>query len=214
MVRSIRLMLVCAALGGCASAGSFPSLPSIGGASEPEKPAKSATASAPPLAPAEQGSSLGGIWSNFSSAFSSGAQPVSQMPASSKPALDENEALRLVNDYRAMKGLHPLSLDPRATAAAAELAEDMAKHDHMSHFGPNGADVGKRLASTGYSYRLAAENVAVGQASLAEVIEGWKKSSPHSRNMLVADAKHIGIAYEYNPNTKYKTFWALVVAAP
>jgi uncharacterized protein YkwD len=84
----------------------------------------------------------------------------------------------------------------------------------MSHFGPNGADVGKRLASAGYPYRLAAENVGVGQASLAEMIDGWKKSPPHSRNMLIADAKHLGIAYEYNPSSKYKSFWTLVIAAP
>jgi uncharacterized protein YkwD len=212
MVRSIRLMLVCAALGGCASAGSVPSLSNIGGTSEPETPAKSAATSAP--APSEQSSGLGGIWSNFSSAFSSGAQPVAQKPAPSKPVLDENEALRLINDYRASKGLHSLTLDPHATAAAATLVEDMAKHDRMSHVGPNGADIGKRLTSAGYTYRLAAENVGVGQASLAEMIEGWKKSPPHSRNMLLADAKHIGIAYEYNPNTKYKSFWTLVVAAP
>ncbi len=70
----------------------------------------------------------------------------------------------------------------------------MAKHDHMSHVGPDGADMGKRLTMAGYHYRVAAENVGVGQKTLAEVVEGWKKSPPHSRNMLLADAKHMGIA--------------------
>jgi uncharacterized protein YkwD len=206
-----RVMLLCAALAGCASSGSLSSLSNIGGASEPEKPAKPAAASE--TASSSQTSTLGGIWSNFSSAFNSGAQQVSQK-ADANPAFDANEALRLVNDYRAKKNLRPLALDPYVMNAAIALAQDMAKHDHMSHFGPNGADVGKRLTAAGYSFHVAAENVGVGQASLPEMIDGWKKSPPHSRNLLLADATHMGIAYEYKPDTKYKTFWTLVVAAP
>jgi uncharacterized protein YkwD len=213
MGRMIRILLVCATLSGCASAGGLPSLSGIGNSGEPEKPAKSTAPSESASASSTGSSGLGGIWANFSSAFSSGTQPASQK-SDDKPAGDPNEALRLINEYRSKKGLNPLSLDPKATAAAAMLAKDMAKHDHMSHVGPNGADVGKRLTVAGYSYRLAAENVGVGQTSLPEMIDGWKKSPPHSRNMLLADAKDIGIAYEYKADTKYKTFWALVIAAP
>jgi uncharacterized protein YkwD len=211
MQRTIRITLICTALGGCASSGGLPSLSSIGGTSEPEKPA-AATNQASSSAGSSSG--LGGVWSNFSSVFSSGATPVSQKSDKPVPALDANEALRLINDYRAKKGLHPLSIDQHATAAAEVLAKDMALHDHMSHIGPDGQDVGKRLLAAGYSYRIAAENVGVGQSSIEETIEGWKQSSPHSRNMLLPNAKHIGIAYEYNSGSKYKTFWALVVAAP
>ncbi|MBI4724911.1 MAG: CAP domain-containing protein [Rhodomicrobium sp.] len=215
MGHSIRIMLICATLGGCASAGSLPSLSSLSGPDEPQKPANASTA--PQTAASQESSSgLSGIWSNFSAAFSSGAQPVSHQTEGEPAiaALDTNEALRLINDYRSKKGLRSLSLDARASAAAQVLAKDMAKHDRMSHTGPNGQDIGQRLAAAGYSYRLAAENVGVGQISLAEMIDGWKKSPPHSRNMLLPDAKNIGIAYEYKPDTKYKTFWTLVVAAP
>jgi uncharacterized protein YkwD len=212
MGHTIRIMLVCAMLGGCASA-SMPSLSGLGGASEPEPPklAKAASSPAPAAAPAESSSSLGGIWKNFSSTFSSGAQPVSQKPLPAQA--DPNEALRLINDFRLTKGLPPLSIDPQVTAAAEALAKDMAKHDRMSHIGPDGQDVGKRLLAAGYLYRIAAENVAVGQASVEETVEGWKKSGPNSRNILLGGAKHIGIAYEYKPDTAHKTFWALVVAA-
>ncbi len=214
MRRKIRIVLICAALGGCASTSSLPSLSSIGGASDRDLPAKEAPA-AEKADTASTGNSLGGIWSNFSTVFSSGAQPVSQKTDKPvMPPFDANAALRLINDYRAQKNLSPLALDPHATAAAEALSKDMAKHDHMSHTGPNGQDVGKRLVAAGYAYRLAAENVGVGQASIQETIEGWKKSPPHSRNMLLAGAKHIGVAYEYRPDSKYKTFWTLVVAAP
>ena len=90
----------------------------------------------------------------------------------------------------------------------------MAKHDHMSHTGPNGQDVGKRLLAAGYYYSIASENVGVGQATVEETIDGWKASPANSRNMLLANAKHIGIACETKPDSQHKTFWVLVVAAP
>lgn len=167
---------------------------------------------AAPQPVSSQSSGGSGIWANFSSAFSSGEPPAAQ--PNEPVALDPNEALRLVNDYRASHGLPALSLESRAAAAAEILVKDMARHDHMSHVGPDGADVGKRLSLAGYPYHIAAENVAVGQRSVAEIIEGWKKSPPHSRNMLLAQAKHMGVAYVYKPDTKYKTYWTLVVAAP
>ena len=112
----------------------------------------------------------------FSSGDRPAATPASQALSDAPPALDASEALRLINDYRATKKLRPISLDSNASAAAQILAKDMAQNDRMSHTGPDGADVGKRLTMSGYSYRLAAENVGVGQKSLAELIEGWKRA--------------------------------------
>ena len=212
MWRAVRLLLFCAALGGCsATSGGIASLTSIGGGGSSEMPSKAA------VTPASQSSSSGGIWANFSSTFSSGDQPAQASQKGSDdmaPGLDPNEALGLVNEYRLSKGLPALSLESHATAAAAILAKDMANHDQMSHLGPNGADLQKRLTMSGYRFKVAAENVSVGQRSFAQIVEGWKQSPPHSRNLLLADAKHMGIAYEYKPDTKYKTYWTLVVAAP
>jgi uncharacterized protein YkwD len=215
MWRLFGFVLLGVALSGCASTGGLPSITSIGGSGGQDSAQKSAPAPQPEAS--SQDSGLGGIWANFSSAFSSGDHPApapTLQKVSDDGGLDQNEALRLINEFRASKGFQPLALDSQATRAAQMLARDMAQHDHMSHIGPNGADVGKRLSLAGYSYRIAAENVGVGQKSLAQIIEGWKKSAPHSRNMLLAEAKHIGIAYEYKPDTKHKTFWTLVVAAP
>jgi uncharacterized protein YkwD len=208
MRRAIRAVLICVALGGCATSSVMSSLPSIGGGSEPPKPAP-----APQSAQRDSGSSEGGIWSNFSSLFSSGAQPAAtQRPV--EPSFDASGGLRLVNNYRATKGLPPLSLDPQATEAAEMLARDMAMHDRMSHTGPNGQDVGKRLLAAGYNYSIASENVGVGQGTIEETVDGWKASPANSRNMLLAKARHIGIAYENKPDSKHKNFWVLVVAAP
>ena len=212
MSRTVRSLLICLALGGCATSGSmFSSSPSLS-SSEAGKP-KPAAAQA---AQDDSGSGLGGIWSNFSSTFSSGAQPASQKPSEIAfgRGLDPDDALRLINNYRATKGLGPVSIDPQATQAAEVLAKDMAAHDRMSHTGPGGQDIGKRLLAAGYNFSVASENVGVGQATVEETINGWKASAGNSRNMLLANAKHIGIAYESRPNSQHKTFWVLVVAAP
>jgi len=66
----------------------------------------------------------------------------------------------------------------------------------------------------GYNARVAAENVGTGQASFDEVMQGWKASPSHNKNLLMAEAKHMGIALVHDPNTEFKTFWTLVLAAP
>jgi len=49
---------------------------------------------------------------------------------------------------------------------------------------------------------------------LAQAFSGWRDSPPHRKNMLVPGATHIGIATAYAPGSKYKVFWALILAAP
>ncbi len=214
MRRAISIVLICAALGGCGSSGSVPSL--SGTASDKPAPPVAPPAGAQQAdQPAKASSGIGGIWDGISSTFSSSPQPETQTPPAKAYAqtLDADEALRLVNDYRASKNLAPLSLDPKLTAAAQALAKDMAKHDRMPKIA-KGHDMGKRLIAAGYSYRLAAENAAVGQTNAAEAIDSWKRGAADSRNMLLPGAQHLGIGYEYRPASSHKTFWVLLVAAP
>jgi uncharacterized protein YkwD len=66
----------------------------------------------------------------------------------------------------------------------------------------------------GYKAKLAAENVGTGQVTIQEVIKGWKASPGHNKNLLLADAEHMGIALVRDPKTEFKTFWTLVIASP
>lgn len=212
MFRSLGVFAVCFFMGGCAvssGGGGLSSSPLSSFNASDVKPEPEAT----PASSSGGSSVLSNVWDNFSASFRSGLQPVADKKTTVSQ-VDAEAALRLINDYRAAKGLRPLSLEPRATKAAKALSEDMARNDKISHYGPNGADVSQRLASAGYTYRLAAENVGVGQQNLKEMIDGWKSSPPHSKNMLLPGAKHMGIAMEYRPTGKYKTYWTLVLAAP
>ncbi len=128
--------------------------------------------------------------------------------------LDMSEAQQLINAYRSEQGLKPLKLDPLLTAAAKAHSRDLAKHDRISHYGSNGSSPWDRVTAAGYKARVAAENVGTGQASLSEVIKGWKASEGHNKNLLLADAEHMGIALVQDTGTEFKTFWTLVVGAP
>jgi len=128
--------------------------------------------------------------------------------------LDPEKARRLINQYRRQKGLRPLQLNSKLTVAAKSHSRDLARWDRISHYGSDGSDPWDRVAKTGFSAKLAAENVGTGQTTLEEVMKGWKKSPGHNKNLLLKDATHMGIALVRDPKTEFKTFWTLVLGTP
>jgi uncharacterized protein YkwD len=132
----------------------------------------------------------------------------------SQTRLDAERARELVNAYRKEKGLRPLKLQPALTEAARAHSQDLAKWDRISHFGSDGSNPWDRVKRTGYNAKLAAENVGTGQASFEEVMKGWRASPGHNKNLLLADAEHMGIALVQDPRTEFKTFWTLVIGSP
>ena len=126
-------------------------------------------------------------------------------------AIDAAAARDLINQHRKRSGLPPLALDPALTAAAAAHARDMASHDRVGHNISNGA-LAQRLAALGIGFGAAAENVGAGYQTIADAISGWRGSPPHNANMLLAEARRMGIAASYAPASKYKLFWSLILA--
>ena len=132
----------------------------------------------------------------------------------SSTRLDAERARDVVNAYRKEKGLRPLRLQPALTEAARAHSQDLAKWDRISHFGSDGSNPWDRVKRVGYHAKLAAENVGTGQASFDEVMKGWRASPGHNKNLLLADAEHMGIALVQDPKTEFKTFWTLVIGSP
>ncbi|MFN3869845.1 MAG: CAP domain-containing protein [Hyphomicrobiaceae bacterium] len=131
----------------------------------------------------------------------------------SKTELDIEFARDLVNQYRKDHGLKPLKLNPELTAAAKAHSRDLSKWDRISHYGSDGSNPWDRVKRAGYKARLAAENVGTGQASFEEVMKGWKNSPGHNKNLLLADAEHMGLALVNDPKTEFKSFWTLVIGS-
>jgi uncharacterized protein YkwD len=128
--------------------------------------------------------------------------------------LDAEKARDLVNAYRRQHNLKPLTLNANLTDAAKAHSRDLARWDRISHFGSDGSNPWDRVKRTGYNPRVAAENVGTGQATLEEVLKGWKESEGHNKNLLLPDASQMGIALVRDPKTEFKTFWTLVLGSP
>ncbi len=88
----------------------------------------------------------------------------------------------------------------------------MASRDRLDHSAGRAFD--ERMRASGFNARAAAENIGAGYHTLAEAFSGWRDSPPHRANMLLKDATQMGIAAAYSPGSKYKVFWALILAAP
>ena len=49
------------------------------------------------------------------------------------------------------------------------------------------------MKSLGISYKSAAENIAMGQRSAQEVVQGWMNSAGHRANIMNGSYTHIGV---------------------
>ncbi|WP_399881477.1 CAP domain-containing protein [Streptomyces sp. BBFR51] len=103
------------------------------------------------------------------------------------------EVVDLTNRRRAAAGLPALAVDTRLTAAAQAHSTDMVDRDFYSHTDPDGGKPWDRAAAAGATRRTVGENIACGQRSPADVVEGWMNSPGHRANILKADFTHIGV---------------------
>jgi uncharacterized protein YkwD len=126
--------------------------------------------------------------------------------------LDSSAAASMISGYRANNGLPAVVIDPQLMKLAQAQAEIMAKRDKLDHGA--GKPFVQRLKASGYDAKTAAENISAGYHTLAEAFSGWRDSSPHRANMLLAGASRMGIAAVYTPASKYKVYWSLILAGP
>ncbi len=98
-----------------------------------------------------------------------------------------------VADIRARNGLPPLSVSSALTQAAAAHARDMQANGFFSHTGSDGSGIGDRAHAAGYGFCFIAENIAQGQSSFNQVMEGWMASTGHRRNILSDGAREFAM---------------------
>ena len=126
--------------------------------------------------------------------------------------LDAATAASMISGYRGNNGLTAVSVDPELMKMAQAQAQAMANRDRLDQNVIR--SLNERLKAQGYRARSAAENIGAGYHTLAEAFSGWRDSPGHRANMLLAGATRMGIAAVYAPKSKYKVFWALILAAP
>lgn len=143
-----------------------------------------------------------------------GTSPNSAFYVPPPEPLDVNIALADLNAYRNENGLSSLILNDRLSMASKLHAEDMAHLQNATHDGSDGSTSGDRIQRQGYYFSLSGENVASGQRSWEAVFKAWQKSPGHNANLLQQDVTEFGIALVYAPNSRYQTYWAMLVASP
>ena len=114
----------------------------------------------------------------------------------------------MISRYRRAHGLSTVKTDPQLTAIAERQAKAMAASGIMDH------DVAGSFSSrmSGARTGMAAENIAAGTSTWAETFRTWQKSPGHNTNLLQSKADIVGVAVARNDQTRYKIYWAMVIA--
>lgn len=131
--------------------------------------------------------------------------PETNAPETNAPETDGSQDVSaarkvadLVNQERAKAGLAPLEVKVNLQTAAQVRAKEIEKS--FSHTRPNGSSFSTVLAENGVDYRGSGENIAWGQRSSEEVMNGWMNSDGHRANILNKNFKYIGVGYHVNSN--------------
>jgi uncharacterized protein YkwD len=110
------------------------------------------------------------------------------------------------NDFRRGESRDAVEVDSHLEAAAQAFASFIASSGKFDH-DADGATPADRARRHGYDYCLVAENLAYqfnsagfSTADLARrLVEGWKKSPGHRKNLLERDVVHTAVAVAASP---------------
>ncbi|MET3683155.1 putative YkwD family protein [Alkalibacillus flavidus] len=116
----------------------------------------------------------------------------------------ETEVHQLVNQRREEHGLDPLTFSEEVSVVAREKSRDMAINDYFAHESPTYGTPFEMMDQFGLTYRQAGENLAKGQRTAEEVMEGWMNSEGHRKNILHDGFTEIGIGYVKD---SHQTYW-------
>ena len=129
----------------------------------------------------------------------------------------EDEVVRLTNEQRREGGCcgsegcfspaAPLQPDAMLTRAARAHALDMVDEMYFSHDSMDGRSPFDRMREAGFRGCAMGENIAAGQATPEQVVDGWRNSPGHCANMLAPGFEHIGVGYRPAPGQSMPHVW-------
>ncbi len=138
---------------------------------------------------------------------------VGSLPPSGPTAPNElttDIILAEINATRKANGHPPLQYNTKLEAAARSQANLMAAKDTLSH--NLGVTLRERVTAAGYEGAVG-ENVAGGQATLDQAIQGWLNSPGHRATLLSDKFTEFGLAsarVSGGRNSRYGIYWAFI----
>ena len=70
------------------------------------------------------------------------------------------------------------------------------------------------MERAGYSFQAAGENIAAGQTTPQEVVDGWMQSPGHCSNIMSPSFTEIGVGYVLAPQGQLPHYWTQTFGAP
>jgi uncharacterized protein YkwD len=129
--------------------------------------------------------------------------PPTTQPAPSSISVNglEQKIIEATNAFRSQNGLGLLRPKVQLIVVAQNHARNMARQDRFGDSDQNGHildghNFEYRIEASGYSFERAAENVGFQRVHgdpAAAMMEDWKRSPGHRRNMLTPDITQIGV---------------------
>jgi uncharacterized protein YkwD len=91
----------------------------------------------------------------------------------------------------------------------------MLKRSFYGHNSPEGGTVRERAIAAGYRLTSVGENVASGQPTIEEVMDGWMASDRHRDNVLSKVFTEAGFGLAIGKNRSgYQMIWVQVFGRP
>lgn len=116
--------------------------------------------------------------------------------------------LKILNGYRAEKGVSPLKLNEKLTVMSCARAEEIAWSGVQGHTRPDGRKCFSIFKEAGYDAGTAGENLGYGFWTPEEVCQAWKDSRTHYNNIIDKRFTVIGIGVAADPDERGKLVWA------
>lgn len=126
-------------------------------------------------------------------------EPVDGFPAAVPAAVLMSQVVTMTNQARNAAGCPQVAVDHDLIDASVNQSYFMASTGTFSHIGDGGSTFVARAQSAGYR-EPAAENIAWGYATAAEVMAAWMASEHHRENILNCQAKSVGTGVVYALN--------------
>ncbi|WP_242866779.1 SafA/ExsA family spore coat assembly protein [Abyssisolibacter fermentans] len=124
----------------------------------------------------------------------------------------EREVINLTNQQRQKNGLPPLKYNWQLSRVARYKSADMRDKNYFSHTSPTYGSPAKMISDFGLKYTAMGENIAMGQRTAWEVVDGWMNSSGHRANILNKNYTEIGVGYA--KSSSGKTYWTQMFIRP
>lgn len=136
------------------------------------------------------------------------AQPTTQPQPTTKPVSQASynrefadKVIELINAERAKEGIPALQKDTTITNAADTRAKETVTL--FSHQRPNETSWITALIENNVFFSAAAENIAKGQTTPAQVVKAWMESPSHRQNIMNSNYNKIGVSCYVDNNVYY-----------